>query len=303
MRIGLSGQLHQDPGAARPPSWELIRWAARQADVAGLDSYWVYDHLLFRDETGTTSGIHEAWTTLAAIAASTERISVGTLVLCAAFRNPALLAKMAVTLDHISDGRLILGLGAGWNWAEFEAFGYPFERRFDRFAEALAVIHGLLRGERITRESDFGRYRDAELAPPPSRHIPILVATKTPRTHHLAARYADRWNAAWYGLPDAGLRSKVLGVRRACEQAGRDPATLEITVGVSVRFPDLLAGMLAETGKDSGAALSGSADEIAAGLAAHADLGADEVMVSLEPFTAESVGRFLDAVRPSRGVS
>jgi alkanesulfonate monooxygenase SsuD/methylene tetrahydromethanopterin reductase-like flavin-dependent oxidoreductase (luciferase family) len=294
MRIGLSGQLHQDPGTAGPPPWALIREVARRADAAGLDSYWVYDHLLFRDG-GSTIGIHEAWTMLSAIAASTERIAIGTLVLCTAFRNPALLAKMAVTLDEISGGRLVLGLGAGWNEPEFEAFGYPFEGRVWRFADQVAIIHGLLGGRRVSHDSEIGRFIDAELAPPPTRHVPILIASKRPRMHDLTARYADRWNAAWYGLPDDDLRTKIAAVLAACERAGRDPATLEITVGVSVRFPDLLGETALDTGKGSGAALVGSAGDIAAGLAAHADLGVDEAIVSLEPFTTGSVGRFLEA--------
>jgi alkanesulfonate monooxygenase SsuD/methylene tetrahydromethanopterin reductase-like flavin-dependent oxidoreductase (luciferase family) len=299
MRIGLSGQLHQDPGTARPPRWELIRWAAREAEAVGLDSWWVYDHLLFRDGD-TTTGIHEAWTTLAALAASTERITIGTLVLCTAFRNPGLLAKMAVTLDEISGGRLVLGLGAGWNDAEFAAFGFPLDRRFERFGDSVAVIHDLLRAGRITHQSEFGSFVDAELAPAPSRRIPILLCTKTPRTHHLAARYADRWNAAWYGLPDDDLRRKIDGVREACEATGRDSASLEISVGVSIRFPDLV-GNTAETGKGSGAALTGSSDRIVGGLAAHAALGIGEVIASLEPFSEESVGRFLAAVTAYRG--
>jgi probable F420-dependent oxidoreductase len=295
MRIGLSGQLHQDPGADRPPPWSMIREAARRADAAGLDSYWVYDHLLFRDG-GTTIGIHEAWTMLSAIAASTERIDLGTLVLCTAFRNPALLAKMAVTLDEISGGRLVLGLGAGWNEPEFEAFGYPFEGRVSRFADQLAVIHGLLEGGRISYDGEAGTFVEAELAPPPTRHIPILIASKKRRMHELTARYADRWNVAWYGLPDDDLREKIDAVQAACERAGRDPASLELTVGVSVRYSDLGgdAGE-ADTGKGSDAALNGSAAQVAEGFAAHAAIGVSEVIVSLEPFTQESVDRLLEA--------
>jgi probable F420-dependent oxidoreductase len=299
MRIGLSGQLHQDPGSAGPPPWELIRETARRAEGAGLDSYWVYDHLLFRDG-GTTTGIHECWTLLAALAASTERISLGTLVVCTAFRNPGLLAKMAVTLDEVSGGRLILGLGAGWNEPEFDAFGYPFERRVSGFEAAVEVIHGLLQDGRISHHSEFGDFRDAELAPRPTRRIPILIASKRPRMHDITARFADRWNAAWHGRPDDSLRTKIAAVRAACERAGRDPATLDVSVGVSVRFRDLLGGPGADTGKGSGAALEGSAAQIADGLAAHAATGIDEVIASLEPFNAASVGRFLEAAALAR---
>jgi alkanesulfonate monooxygenase SsuD/methylene tetrahydromethanopterin reductase-like flavin-dependent oxidoreductase (luciferase family) len=298
MRIGLSGQLHEDAAAAVPP-WMLIREAAQRAEAAGLDSYWVYDHLLFRED-GQTTGIHECWTILAALAASTERIALGTLVVCTAFRNPALLAKMAVTADEVSGGRLVLGLGAGWNEPEFDAFGYPFERRVSGFEAAVTVIHGLLREGRISHHSELGDFRDAELAPRPTRRIPILIASKRPRMHDLTARYADRWNAAWHGRPDDALRAKIAAVQAACERAGRDPASLDISVGVSIRFPDLIAGPSVETGKGSGAALEGSAAEIAEGIAAHAAAGTDEVIASLEPFSAESVDRFLEAVAFAR---
>jgi probable F420-dependent oxidoreductase len=300
MRIGLSGQLHQGAVNERPPSWALIRWAAREAEAAGLDSYWVYDHLLFRDEAGTTSGIHEAWTMLTAIAASTERIAIGSLILCASFRNPALLAKMATTLDEVSGGRLVLGLGVGWNRAEFDAFGYPFEDRIPRFRESVALVRRLLDGELVDFTGSIGRFAGAELAPPPLRRIPILVASWNDRLHDVTALYADRWNSAWHGFPADEFRGRLAGVRAACKRAGRDPATLEITAGVSVRFPDLLERADVDTGKGSGAALSGSADVIAAGLAAYSELGVDEVIVSLEPFREASVARLLEAVLVAR---
>jgi alkanesulfonate monooxygenase SsuD/methylene tetrahydromethanopterin reductase-like flavin-dependent oxidoreductase (luciferase family) len=295
MRIGLSGQLHQDEGSPAPPPWERIRDAAQQAEAAGLDSYWAYDHLLFR-RGGTTTGIHECWTILTALAASTQRITIGTLVVCTAFRDSGVLAKMAATLDEVSGGRLVLGLGAGWNEPEFDAFGFPFERRVARFEDAVTVIHGLLREGRITHHSEFGNYEDAELAPRPTRRIPILIASRRPRMHAITARFADRWNDAWYGRPDDQLRSRTTAVRAACIDIGRDPASLDVSVGVSVRFPDLLAGTPADTGKGSGSALSGSAAEIAEGLAAHAEAGTNEVIASLEPFTPASVDRFLEAV-------
>jgi alkanesulfonate monooxygenase SsuD/methylene tetrahydromethanopterin reductase-like flavin-dependent oxidoreductase (luciferase family) len=117
---------------------------AVDAEAAGLDSVWVFDHVLFRFD-GVTTGIHECWTVLSAIAEATSRVELGTLVMCTGFRNAALLAKMAATLDHISGGRLILGVGAGWHDPEYDAFGWPTDHKVSRFEEALAVITSLIR--------------------------------------------------------------------------------------------------------------------------------------------------------------
>ena len=124
MKIGLVIKLDEDQALRRAPSYSEIRTTALAAEEAGFDSIWLYDHLLFRFE-GPTTGIWECWTTLSALAEATKRVELGTLVMCNAFRNPALLAKMATTLDEVSGGRLILGLGAGWHKPEFEAFGFP----------------------------------------------------------------------------------------------------------------------------------------------------------------------------------
>src|SRR5579871_6689385 len=152
-----------------------IRDLARQAESAGLDSIWVYDHLLYRVD-GQTTGIHEGWTVLAALAEATQRVELGTLVVCTGFRNPALLAKMAATLDNVSDGRLILGLGAGWHDPEYDAFGYPTDHKVSRFEEALTLISELIRTGRADMDGRWTTARDAVLVPPARPDIPILVA-------------------------------------------------------------------------------------------------------------------------------
>ena len=128
---------------------------AQAAEEAGFDGIYVGDHLLYRGDGRPERGPWEAWTLLAALAAVTERVEPGSLVTCAGFHPPAVLAKMAATVTEISGGRFVLGLGAGWNEAEFRAFGIPFDRRVARFAEAFPIIHGLLRGERVTRDGRF----------------------------------------------------------------------------------------------------------------------------------------------------
>src|SRR4029079_5527400 len=141
--------IAEEDAATGVPSYPEIRAVAVAAEAAGLDSVWVFDHLLFRFD-GDRSGIHECWTILAAIAEATSRVELGTIVVCTGFRNAALQAKMAATLDQISGGRLILGIGAGWHDPEFEACGYPPDHKVGRFAESLEVITSLIRTGRST---------------------------------------------------------------------------------------------------------------------------------------------------------
>ena len=127
-----------------------VRAVAETAEGCGLDSVWIADHLLAEMQDGTVHGMHDAWTLLSAVAAVTTRVELGPLVLCSSFRDPGVVAKMAATLDEVSDGRLVLGLGAGWHDPEYEAFGFPTDHRVSRFAEALEIIVRLLRGERVS---------------------------------------------------------------------------------------------------------------------------------------------------------
>ena len=144
------------------PAYPEIRARARQAEALGLDSIWVADHLVFRFD-GATLGTHECWTVLAALAEATERITLGTMVICTSFRNPALLAKMAATLDHVSGGRLVLGLGCGWHDPEYEAFGFPADRKVDRFEEAIGIVSALVRTGRADVEGQWTQLRDCVL--------------------------------------------------------------------------------------------------------------------------------------------
>lgn len=288
MRIGIVLPI-EEAADGTAPSYSTIREMAVAAEAGGLDSLWIYDHLMFRFD-GVESGLHEAWTILAAVADATDRVELGTLVMCTAFRNPGVLAKMAATLDHISGGRLVLGIGAGWHDPEYEAFGFPTDHKVSRFDEAFAIVRDLIRTGRADLDGTYVQAHDAVLRPAARADLPILVAAKGPRMLELTARHADAWNLAWFGLPNERL-ARVRGeLADACRRVGRDPATLAITVGVNVRYPDLAAP------SEDGPALSGGADEIAAGLAAHAAAGADHVIAALDPSTPETLGRFLDAV-------
>jgi alkanesulfonate monooxygenase SsuD/methylene tetrahydromethanopterin reductase-like flavin-dependent oxidoreductase (luciferase family) len=306
MKVGVVLPIAQEDGTSAPPSYPEIRAIATGAEDGGLDSVWVFDHLLFRFD-GETTGIHECWTVLAAIAEATSRVELGTIVMCTSFRNAALLAKMAATLDHVSGGRLILGIGSGWHDPEFDAFGYPTDHKVGRFEEALTIIRSLIREGRADLDGRWMTARDAVLIPPARPDIPILIAAKRPRMLDLVARHADAWNLAWFGLPDDRWRGVRDQLAAACVAAGRDPATLERTVGVTVRYPDLLPAPggpedVAADEEPIPPALVGD-DEIAAGLSAYADEGTGHVIAALEPTTPEAVARFAETVRAFRSRS
>jgi alkanesulfonate monooxygenase SsuD/methylene tetrahydromethanopterin reductase-like flavin-dependent oxidoreductase (luciferase family) len=219
------------------PGWPEIREFAAASEALGFDSIWLADHLLpHLDAVGGPGDIHEAWSLLSAVAASTGRVEIGTLVVATPFRNPALLAKMAVTVDEISGGRLILGLGTGYYEPEFAAFGYPpaTDRPVARFEEALHLIVPLLRGETVTFEGRFVETREAALLPPPRRHIPILIAADGPRMLRLTARWADAWNTAWFSAPDARFATRMAGFDEALIAEDRDPGSIVRTVGMEV---------------------------------------------------------------------
>jgi alkanesulfonate monooxygenase SsuD/methylene tetrahydromethanopterin reductase-like flavin-dependent oxidoreductase (luciferase family) len=296
MRVGLVLPIEQPDAQTAPMSYAGIREVALAAEASGLDSLWVFDHLLFRFD-GETTGIHECWTVLSAIAEATSRVQLGTIVMCTAFRNPALLAKMAATLDHISDGRLVLGIGCGWHDPEYEAFGYPTDHKVGRFEEALTVVRSLIREGRADLDGRWVTVRDAVLLPPARPDLPILIAAKRPRMLDLTARHADAWNLAWFGAPDERLGTARADLGAALARADRDPATLDITVGVTVRYLDLLP----DDAPQDGPAMSGS-EAVRSGLAAHAAAGADHLIVALEPATVEAVERLARDVDAWRAV-
>lgn len=300
MKIGLMLPLGDDEVTGRPVSFEELRDMAVAAEESGLDSVWGADHVLFRDGA-QLSGIHECWTILSAVAAVTRRVEIGPLVLATPFRNPALTAKMATTLDEVAGGRLILGLGCGWHDPEFEAFGIGFDHPVGRFEEALAIILPLLRGEMADIAGRWYTARQAVIRPPGPRPggPPILIAGKGPRMLRLVARHADLWNAAWYGPPDTAdeLRGRIERLQAACVQEGRDPATLPLTAGVFVSFPALLTD---EGERPPERAMAGGAEAVGRMLAGYRELGLDHLIVHLWPRTAGAVtelGRAAEVAR------
>lgn len=291
MKVGLILPMSDDEGAGTP-SWASIRELARRAEGGGADSVWIYDHLLLR-LAGQATGIHEAWTLLTAVAVATTRVEVGTIVLATSFRNPALLAKMATTLDEISGGRLVLGLGCGWHEPEYAAFGYPFDHRVDRFEESLRIIAPLLREGAVTFVGAHHRAEGCLILPRgPRDRIPILVGAKGPRMLRLAAELADAWNTAWFGMPDDRLLRRIADFRAACADVGRDPASVELTVGVTVK---------AEADEEwdragTPAALLAEPHVVADGLRAYAALGVGHVQLDVQPATPATFDRVLDGI-------
>jgi alkanesulfonate monooxygenase SsuD/methylene tetrahydromethanopterin reductase-like flavin-dependent oxidoreductase (luciferase family) len=300
MKIGLMLPLGEDDALRRPLNWGELRDMAVAADEGGLDSVWGADHLIFRSE-GSSHGIHECWTILTAVAAVTQRVEIGPLVLALPFRNPALVAKMAIALDEVSGGRLVLGLGCGWHKPEFEAFDFPFDHRVGRFEEALQVVLPLLKDGHVTFEGTWHR-ADAELLPrgPRPGGPPVLIAGKGPRMMQLVARHADQWNAAWYGMPEQAteLAERIERQRAACVAEGRDPATLQLTAGVFVAIPHLLAGSPTEEPPEE--AISGDIDHVAAALAGYAMHGVEHLMVHLWPRTGPAVTELARAAELAR---
>jgi len=238
MRVGVTVPLaYGDVAEGRAPTFAETLDFSRTAEQLELDSIWVFDHLLFRYPPEPDEGLMEAWTTLTALAPVVPRVELGALVMCSSFRNAGLMAKMAATLDDLSGGRLILGLGSGWHQPEYDAFGFPFDHLVGRFEEDLQVIDRLLRGETVDFEGRWSRYQAARLQPPPARKPPILVASKGERMLRLTATWADAWNTAWFGPVDDLLRERTAALDAACDAARRDRSSIRRTVGIRLHEP------------------------------------------------------------------
>jgi alkanesulfonate monooxygenase SsuD/methylene tetrahydromethanopterin reductase-like flavin-dependent oxidoreductase (luciferase family) len=232
-RVGLN--LMVVDGPLGPASWRTALEFATAADAAGLDAVWVPDHLLL-DWGGTRKGTLEAWSVVSAVAARTSQVEVGTLVASAAFRNPALIAKMASTVDEISGGRFVLGLGAGWRAPEYAAFGYDSDHLVAKFEEALAIIVPLVRTGRVDFRGRYYRAERAEILPrgPRETGSPILIGGKGPRMLELVARYADRWNAQGPLREPSEVRVLRELADAACARVGRAPTSLRRAASIVV---------------------------------------------------------------------
>ena len=268
---------------------------ARAAEEVGFDSLWLGDHHLYRDQDRTERGPWEVWTQLAALAAITSRVSLGPLVAATAFHPPATLARMAASIDEISGGRFVLGLGAGWNEVEFRAFGFPFDQRVTRFEEAFEIIRRLLGGETLTFEGRFNRIEDAVLLPPPARPVPLMVGSIGERMLAITLPHVHWWNTwhSWYGNTPDGFVSMNAQIDEACRRAGRDPSAVKRSACVLVAWPD-------KSGERKHDALPVRPDDLPAHLRALHDAGADEAILVLDPInetTIRAAGEQLERLR------
>jgi probable F420-dependent oxidoreductase len=279
------------PETERIAPWQDLAAMCRMAEEVGFDSIWMPDHLLYRSPGEEPTGPWECWTVLSAVAAITSRVEIGPLVLCTSFRNPALIAKMAATVDEISDGRLILGLGSGWNEPEYRAYGFPFDHRLERFGEAFTIIRKLLREGQVDFDGKYYQARDCELRPrgPRPEGPPLMIGSRGPKMLRQTMAHADSWNGwgAWFGNRAEGIDPFQAEVDAACREVGRDPAEIERTCAVFVRMPD------AEDEIDpTENPLTGTPEEMAGPLRDFAAHGVTHLQILLNPNTVESVEAF-----------
>jgi alkanesulfonate monooxygenase SsuD/methylene tetrahydromethanopterin reductase-like flavin-dependent oxidoreductase (luciferase family) len=266
----------QLPEVEREVRWPELRAMARAAEECGFDSIWVGDHMLYRGDGRPERGPWDAWTLLAALAASTEQVRLGPLVASTAFHPPGLIARMAATIDELSGGRFVLGLGAGWNETEFRSFGIPFDRLVSRFEESFEIIRRLLAGERVSFQGRFQRVDDAVLMPRPARPVPMMVGTSGPRMLEITLPHVETWNAwySWYGNTAAGFAA--LG------------ASVATTVKRSACVLVTVAGGAGERPLEADAPPISPGD-LAAHLRDLAEAGAGEAILVLDPINEESI--------------
>ncbi|HXX72570.1 MAG TPA: LLM class flavin-dependent oxidoreductase [Candidatus Acidoferrales bacterium] len=299
MKIGLMVFTANDRenNAKRP--YDSIRAIALQAETDGFDSIWLADHLLYRKLGEPTRGVWECWTMLAALAEATKRVELGTLVVCNSLRNPAILAKIATAVDEVSHGRLILGVGAGWNEPEYQAFGLPFDHRVDRFEEALQILKPMLREGHVDFAGRYYQARNCEDVPrgPRSEGPPLMVGSEGPRMLKLTAQYADLWNTGYMGKPET-MTGRLAKIETACREVGRDPATLGITALIGLWFPDLQANKPSFLDNP----LAGTVQEIATAMRGYAALGVKHIMFQCAPYTDETRRRLTEALQLYRGM-
>lgn len=294
MKVGV-----QLPEVERAIRWTEFRDIAVTAEQCGFDSVWVGDHLLYNDDVSGRRGPFEAWSTLAALAEATDHIELGPLVAATSFHSPAMIAKKAATVDEISGGRLILGLGAGWNKPEYEAFGFAYDKRVARFEEAFTIIRTLIRQGAIDFQGNFYSHRDMELFPRPRQDMKLLIGSNGPRMLRIAAPHIDMWNTwyVWFQNRPPGIMPLLRELEVACADVGRDPAEIERTAAVYVQLSRGRGRVAGSEDRPKTEPLSGSHEEIARGLSEFSDAGIQHAQVVLDPIDVAGVEELAEIVR------
>lgn len=301
MSIGLMMPMAEQSAFGGSPRFQDIREMAEMAEDIGLDGISFADHFVSRpDDPVGVRGFWEAGSIVAAIAACTRRVSLSVLVACALYRNPFVTAKIAETLDEISNGRFILGMGAGWSKPDFDMAGLAFDYRVSRFEEALAIIYPLLKQGHVDFQGGYYTANDALNTPRGPRKdvggVPIMLGTKGPRMMDLTARFADAWNAVYFSDPNH-LSPLLKALDDACVAAGRAPETLTKTTGGHIAMTGYL-GFRPDP-------IRGDPAEIAKRLAEFRSLGIHHFVASLDPCTPKTIeefGRVLEIFDQHNGV-
>jgi alkanesulfonate monooxygenase SsuD/methylene tetrahydromethanopterin reductase-like flavin-dependent oxidoreductase (luciferase family) len=278
VRVGV-----QLPEVEREVRWPELLAIARAAEESRFDSIWVGDHMLYRGDERPERGPWDVWTVLAALAASTERVRLGPLVASTAFHPPGLIARMAAAIHEISQGRFVLGLGAGWNATEFDAFGIPRDNLVSRFDEAFDIVRRLLAGERVTFEGRYHRVEDAVLLPRPARRPTLMVGANAPRMLSIALPHVDVWNTWYSPYGNSAARFAELSGRIEAEVERSACVLVAVDGGGGERPPDPEAPPV-------------EAARLAVHLRELADAGADEAILVLDPITERSIRRVADAL-------
>jgi alkanesulfonate monooxygenase SsuD/methylene tetrahydromethanopterin reductase-like flavin-dependent oxidoreductase (luciferase family) len=286
----------QLPEAERLVHWTELLAMARRIEELGYDSIWIGDHLLYRSPGEPPRAPWEAWTLLSALAAVTSRIELGPLVACTAFHNPAIIAKKVATIEEISGGRLILGLGAGWHEPEYRAYGFPYDHRVGRFEEAFTIIRTLLREGEIDFAGLYYQARDCILTPrgPRPGGPPLLVGSFGQRMLGITMPHIDYWNA-WYAdfaNDPTALPPLLAKIDDACRAAGREPSEVQRTVAVLVGMSGTSGRAAADPAERAIQPLKGTPEELAERLRGLARMGISHVQLVLDPITFESIEEF-----------
>jgi len=280
-------------GVQLPEVERLVRWPeyvamARAAEESGFDSIWLGDHLLYRDDGREERGPWDAWSLLAALAGVTERVRLGPLVSCTAFGPPWLLARRAAAVQEISGGRLVLGLGAGWNETEFRAFGVPYDRRAARFIDAFDDVRRLLAGDRVTTSGGAGSLEDAVLLPRPTTAPALMVGSTGERVLRATLPHVDGWNIwyDWFGNTPEGFARENERVTAILRAAGREPGEVWRSATVLVALGDGGSDRPISAATPS---VGGTATQLADRLREFAAVGVDEAILVVTPITEESI--------------